>query len=732
MANLTMADVRSKFPQYNDMSDDDLAAALHKQFYSDMPADQFAAKIGYTMPTKPSIAPNTGLAGPLGDVIEAGMGPADTVASAASHGVSGVVAPVMAAGARIYAHLMGHDPDVAASAMHHWMANNTYKAQTPTGKLVGDAATQTMGMVTKPFDIGGNAIRDAAIKLGADPVTLDKDAAAANDYIGAATTLIPGISEAMDAAKGANLANPANVAKTGAEVGEQAGYKGLQSQQDLKLPGAQQVTDKLISDDAGLPQGQQLSVSAVQGARKAGPAKVYDGAKASVPAALTQDTGLQNAISSIGDTASQLPRSPDVEGLKETMLNQPDMTKDQLFANVAQARERAANFLASEDPDKLAVGQAYHKLADAYEDFIGRQLDANPNSTVTLPQFQAARVQFAKNYAAEAALKGGEHVDPMVYARILAKDPISLTGNAAIVGKTAAALPVAPPFGVERGLVHAVGLAGGAGAAHMVGGGPAAELVSGAAASAAAPYVARFLHNMFASGDVGAAGETIANPALSYFFKNGQLPEGWNRSIVPPMPPRAPLLLGHEPGGPMVNAGGGAATPSILDELGLTQDVARAGAAHPGAATRPDEPFVPPPGQMGEVHPPLTQNWHGAGPDGVPNFSTAPGAGGGAQPDTRDFAAALSSLVPDNIMQRTASGGGRPMFEALNRTPDQLAEELRTAVGKPKKKGGASNAAQRDKDGNPPPGITDLLGAIANGTQEGPNIRRPHEKRQYP
>lgn len=42
----TIAEVREKFPQYSDMSDVQLAGALHQKFYSDMDADQFAEKIG--------------------------------------------------------------------------------------------------------------------------------------------------------------------------------------------------------------------------------------------------------------------------------------------------------------------------------------------------------------------------------------------------------------------------------------------------------------------------------------------------------------------------------------------------------------------------------------------------------------------------------------------------------------------------------------------------------------
>jgi hypothetical protein len=46
----TIAEVRQKFPQYEDMSDDALASALHKKFYSDMPETEFRQKIGLAAP----------------------------------------------------------------------------------------------------------------------------------------------------------------------------------------------------------------------------------------------------------------------------------------------------------------------------------------------------------------------------------------------------------------------------------------------------------------------------------------------------------------------------------------------------------------------------------------------------------------------------------------------------------------------------------------------------------
>ncbi len=44
----SIADIRAKFPQYSDMSDAQLADAVHKKFYADMPVEEFNAKVGFT------------------------------------------------------------------------------------------------------------------------------------------------------------------------------------------------------------------------------------------------------------------------------------------------------------------------------------------------------------------------------------------------------------------------------------------------------------------------------------------------------------------------------------------------------------------------------------------------------------------------------------------------------------------------------------------------------------
>lgn len=50
----SIQEVRQKFPQYNDMNDQQLADALYTKYYSDLPRDQFNASIGLSGPVNPT------------------------------------------------------------------------------------------------------------------------------------------------------------------------------------------------------------------------------------------------------------------------------------------------------------------------------------------------------------------------------------------------------------------------------------------------------------------------------------------------------------------------------------------------------------------------------------------------------------------------------------------------------------------------------------------------------
>lgn len=68
MTNMTIKQVRDKFPQYGDLSDQQLADALHQKFYADMDQGDFYSKIGFAAP---AAAPATPPAGPEGFAAEA-------------------------------------------------------------------------------------------------------------------------------------------------------------------------------------------------------------------------------------------------------------------------------------------------------------------------------------------------------------------------------------------------------------------------------------------------------------------------------------------------------------------------------------------------------------------------------------------------------------------------------------------------------------------------------------
>ena len=42
----SLPEIRQQYPQYDDLSDEQLASSLHKQFYSDMPDREFRKTIG--------------------------------------------------------------------------------------------------------------------------------------------------------------------------------------------------------------------------------------------------------------------------------------------------------------------------------------------------------------------------------------------------------------------------------------------------------------------------------------------------------------------------------------------------------------------------------------------------------------------------------------------------------------------------------------------------------------
>ena len=51
----SLSEIRSKYPEYGYLSDPELADAMHKKFYADMPREEFDKRVGLRQTTKPEM-----------------------------------------------------------------------------------------------------------------------------------------------------------------------------------------------------------------------------------------------------------------------------------------------------------------------------------------------------------------------------------------------------------------------------------------------------------------------------------------------------------------------------------------------------------------------------------------------------------------------------------------------------------------------------------------------------
>jgi hypothetical protein len=93
----TLAEIRSQYPQYGDMSDAALADALHKKFYSDIPRAEFDARVGLEPAPAPTAADPSrpAAAAPTATALSrpAATAPSRTAAAAPSRPAAPTVAP---------------------------------------------------------------------------------------------------------------------------------------------------------------------------------------------------------------------------------------------------------------------------------------------------------------------------------------------------------------------------------------------------------------------------------------------------------------------------------------------------------------------------------------------------------------------------------------------------------------------------------------------------------------
>lgn len=185
----TLQEIRQQYPQYNDMSDQQLADAMHSKFYSDMPKDQFYKKIGFSGQQPQQQGDQT-----LNFIIGAGDSIRDMIAGAANL-IPGVNLPTPKLGSGTTYNIGRGVGDVAgfigggevldtarAGAEAIPAIGKFAKALGGEGKLSG-AARRTLGggaygLATNPDERGTGAAEGAGLSLATEALPLPFKAAA--------------------------------------------------------------------------------------------------------------------------------------------------------------------------------------------------------------------------------------------------------------------------------------------------------------------------------------------------------------------------------------------------------------------------------------------------------------------------------------------------------------------------------------------------------------------------
>jgi hypothetical protein len=171
----TLAEIRQQYPQYGDLSDTQLADALYKTHYSDMPRDKFDTSIGYkatNRPTSQALGFDEGLTRPI-----------DNMATAMDKGLSAVGIPM----AKIE-RFFGEKPTADINAEHQAQFREQERTRKPgaVGSFAGSAlGTAPATLYTRnPVVAGG--LQGALMSKGktAGDVALDTGEGALFSYLG--------------------------------------------------------------------------------------------------------------------------------------------------------------------------------------------------------------------------------------------------------------------------------------------------------------------------------------------------------------------------------------------------------------------------------------------------------------------------------------------------------------------------------------------------------------------
>lgn len=320
----------------------------------------------------------------------------------------------------------------------------------PTSSDVGNWAGQPSSPEEAGGRIAGNLLSPSVALKGAKLLT------GAERVAGTATE------KAAAAAREGGFVIPPNMASEKPSITSQvlSGVAGkVKTQQLASTKNAEQAAAG-AAQDLGLPKDQPITEAALEGVRRdAG--KVYAAAKSAPVQIIADDTfkGDIGKLDQIGAEARaeapELVSNPELETLVKSLSGKEkfspagaiDIARDLRF----KAQTNLKNYAA---PEKLALGRAQSKAANALETLVERNLEAATTArgpigaqggdmTALVENLRNARQTIAKSYDVESALNPVTGaVDAQKFATLQAKGK-PLTGNMKQAADAATAFPKA-------------------------------------------------------------------------------------------------------------------------------------------------------------------------------------------------------------------------------------------------------------------------------------------------
>jgi hypothetical protein len=205
----------------------------------------------------------------------------------------------------------------------------------------------------------------------------------------------------------------------------------------------QQVTNRLVREELGMPKGSPITRDSL-GAIRSQAGNVYKAVKGS--GRITADAQYQSDVQGLASAANQvasdfpdlnLAGSAEIQSLQQALLR-PDFDASSAVELIKQLRKEASANLKWNvaDPSKTALGLAQKEAAGIVEDQLERHLRATGKGQLAVA-FDKARTLIAKTYSVESALNegSGNVVATKLASQLRAHKPLS--GNLELAARFA-------------------------------------------------------------------------------------------------------------------------------------------------------------------------------------------------------------------------------------------------------------------------------------------------------